>query len=447
MDDDDIRYALHATYTTAGTKPTFAPEAFKEHAARPRRRPMMTSLIAVVAAVVVAVPIGVGVLLRSGVNGGTSVSNLYVLDMHMYGPKVGWAWSGGGNVLHTTSGVGHWTVVPPPIGTELITGLAFAGPDSARVLAAPADWDNKASLYDTLTPWETNDAGATWTRGQPFRVELEANADPRPPTALGYPDLDFVDPMHGWFFDSPGGLNFLPTFIYRTVDGGAHWSEVHMTPGTGTAATWGLPTGCIMNALTFVNSTTGWVAGSCGHATLFDVTHDGGFTWAPEAFPCTNCSLYSVQFISPRDGQVFGSGISGLWLTNDAGRTWNAVDVRHPSSPDGTSGVSPGWPDFIDGTHAVALGLTQHDPTSVILWTTTDGGVTWFEAPGGAIHGNGPSWSSSLDFVTPEMGWAESYCGGAVLQKPCLAPPPTLWQTTDAGSTWTQITPTFSSSN
>jgi photosystem II stability/assembly factor-like uncharacterized protein len=446
MDDDDIRHALHTTYTTAGTKPTFVPEAFKEHAARPRRGPMVTSLVAVVAAVVVAVPIGVGVLLRSGVHGTTSVSNLSVLDLHMYGAKDGWAWSGGDNVLHTTSGVGHWTIVPPPIGTELITGLAFAGPDSARVLAVPADWDNPLSRSDTLTPWATDDGGATWTRGQPFRALLEGNADPRPPSALGYPDLDFVDPMHGWFFDSPGLLTGLPTFIYRTVDGGAHWSQVEMTPGTGTAAKGSLPLGCIMNVLTFANSTTGWVAGSCGHATLFDVTHDGGFTWAPEAFPCTNCVLFSLQFISPGDGQVSGSGIPGLWLTTDAGRTWNAVDIRRPSSPDGTSGVPPGAPYFIDSKHAVALGLTRLVPTSVTLWTTTDGGMTWAEAPDGAIHGNGPSLNSSLDFVTPEMGWAESYCAGAVGQTPCLSPPPTLWQTTDAGSTWTKITPTFSSS-
>ena len=119
MEDDDIRQALHATYIPTGAGPTFTPVGFKERATRPQRRPLVTTLVAAVAAVVVAVPIGVGLLLRAGVIGGSGGSSLSVLDLHMYGPDSGWAWSGGHNILHTNSGVQHWTVVPPPIGSEL----------------------------------------------------------------------------------------------------------------------------------------------------------------------------------------------------------------------------------------------------------------------------------------------------------------------------------------
>src|ERR1700734_2551309 len=129
MDDDDIRQALHASYSVAGRAQTFTPDAFKRQAARARRRPLVASLVAAVVAVVVAVPIGVGVLLHGGLNGGSSASSLSGLDLHMYGPDDGWAWSGGGDILHTTSGVTHWTVVPPPIGSELITGLAWVNAD------------------------------------------------------------------------------------------------------------------------------------------------------------------------------------------------------------------------------------------------------------------------------------------------------------------------------
>ena len=265
MDDDDIRQALHASYSVAGRAPTFTPDAFKQQAARARRRPLVASLVAAVVTVVVAVPIGVGVLLHGGLNGGSSASSLSVLDLHMYGADDGWAWSGGDNILHTTSGVTHWTVVPPPIGSELITGLAWVNADSARLLAAPADSYNELERTYTLTPWATDDGGATWTEGQPFRVLLESSADPRMQPVSN--DLDFVDPVHGWFDDAQNGAG-APMFIYRTVDGGMHWSQVEMTPAAGTAPPGALPVDCSAYGMTFVSTTTGWIAANASQRHL-----------------------------------------------------------------------------------------------------------------------------------------------------------------------------------
>jgi hypothetical protein len=441
MDDDDIRQALHASYSVAGRAPTFTPDAFKRQAARARRRPLVASLVAAVVTVVVAVPIGVGVLLHGGLNGGSTASSLSVLDLHMYGANDGWAWSGGDNILHTTSGVTHWTVVPPPIGSELITGLAWVNADSARLLAAPADSYNELERTYTLTPWATDDGGATWTEGQPFRVLLESSADPRMQPVSN--DLDFVDPVHGWFDDAQNGAG-APKFIYRTVDGGMHWSQVEMTPAAGTAPAGALPVDCSAYGMTFVSTTTGWIAGECTpSATFFYVTHDGGTTWAPQAIACAGCLLYAPQFTSPLDGEMFGgSGSSGLFSTTDGGKTWKA------------GGAPPGnWPDFIDPDHGFAMGVTGNDNAKIILWTTADGGLTWAEAPGGAIDGNGPNQSSQLDFITARNGWAVSLDysrGGGPLgpgQTPYPVTPPQLWQTTDAGSSWTQITPTFTASS
>jgi hypothetical protein len=89
MEDDDIREALHATYSVAGREPTFAPDAFKRQSDRARRRPLVASLVAVVVTVVVAVPVGVGLLLHGGLNSGSSGSSLSVLDLHMYGADDG----------------------------------------------------------------------------------------------------------------------------------------------------------------------------------------------------------------------------------------------------------------------------------------------------------------------------------------------------------------------
>ena len=367
----------------------------------------------------------------AGVIGGGPASRLHVFDLKMYGAYQGWAWAGGNDILHTTSGVQKWSIVAPPIGSQLITGVAWADADSARLLTAPADSLNELERTYTLTPWVTDDGGATWKEGERFRVLLEASADP----ANGpiYADLDFVDPLHGWFFNSQGPALGAPIFIDRTVDGGLHWSQVEMTPATGAAPRGALPVGCSPYGMTFLNVTTGWVAGSCGLATLFDVTHDGGVTWTQQSFPCTDCALYPPQFSSPLDGQVFGgSGSYGLFVTTDGGRTWNAV-----SSPPGN------WPDFVNAHDGFTMGLTGNDNPSAILWATTDGGRTWRQARNGAIQGNGPVQTSQLDFITATTGWAVSI---PVYSQPPPNPiPPQLWQTTDAGSTWTLITPTFTS--
>lgn len=437
--DDDIRQALHASYSVTGRAPTFTPDAFKQQAARARRRPLVASLVAAVVAVVVAVPIGVGVLLHGGLNGGSSASSLSVLDLHMYGPDDGWAWSGGDNILHTTSGVTHWTVVPPPIGSNSIVEVAWVNGDSARVLATSGRVLGDVERTYTLTTWITDNGGTTWTQGQPFSVLLETGQDPTTTS-----DLHFVDPLHGWFFDTQDATVGAPILILRTTDGGIHWSIISRTPATGTAPSGALPVACEKWGMTFLNSTTGWVTGGCiGGPPLLDVTHDGGATWSPQAINCgENCSLDPPQFTSALDGYMTGQISQGmLFVTNDGGKTWD----QRPDPP--ATNV-----DFIDGTHGFTLGLNGFDGPSVVLWRTTDDGATWTEAPRGAVHGNEPTPTSQLDFIGPTTGWLVSLyitSGGGILtsgQTPYPTPPPELWQTNDAGSSWTLITPTFASS-
>ena len=127
MEDDDIRQLLHSTYSIDSVGPTVVPGALGQHPRRRRRSGLLTSLIAAAVVIVVAVPIGAGVLFRTGVIGGAPASTMHVFDLKMFGAYQGWAWAGGDNILHTTSGVQQWAVVPPPIGSQLITGVAWAG--------------------------------------------------------------------------------------------------------------------------------------------------------------------------------------------------------------------------------------------------------------------------------------------------------------------------------
>ncbi len=404
---------------------------------RPRNPSERPRLLALAAAVVVALVVGAGVLLRTGVVGGSSASGPPVLDLHMYSATNGWAWAGGNEILHTTSGVQHWTIVPPPVGTKAIVEVAWVNARSARILATSSGDLTSVEQNYKLTTWMTDDGGATWIQGQPFTLLLETGQDP-----MTQSNLDFVDPLHGWFFDAQDGAVGAPMLIFRTVDGGIHWSQVEMTPTTGTAPRGALPVGCGAYGMTFIDDRTGWVAGQCGGlATLFDVTHDGGATWAPQAIDCTQCLFYPPQFTSARDGQMFGeNGTGTLFVTTDGGRTWTGR-----AEPTGNT------PDFVDAEHGFTMGLTGNDNASTVLWLTTDGGRTWRQATNGAIHGDGPAETAQVDFITPDTGWAVSvWFGNQGLltngQTPYPTPPPTLWQTTDAGSSWTLVTPTFTTS-
>lgn len=436
MDNEDIRHLLHSAYDANSLVPRVSTRALEQRTQRPRHRRIVASLVAVVAALAVALPVGVGLLLRTGSGGGSPVSTRSVLDLHMYNSTTGWAWAGGDEILHTTSGVRHWTIVPPPIGRGAIVEVAWVNAETARILTTSAGAVGNVERTYTLIGWMTNDGGATWIAGQPFTVLLETAQDPTTTS-----DLDFVDADHGWFFNAQNSAVGSPIFIFRTVDGGLHWNQVAMTPAHGTALRGELPVGCAAYGLTFVDATTGWVAGQCGFGTLFYVTHDGGTEWSPQPIACVNCALYPPRFISSVNGHLFGQNGEGLlFATSDGGETWSAR-----AQPPGN------WPDFVDAKYGFTLGLTGNDNPSVILWTTRDGGASWRQVPNGAIHGNGPVESSQLDFITPQIGWAVSVDirGQPLLQAgdtPLPGVPDELWQTSDGGATWSQVMPTFTTS-
>ena len=235
----------------------------EQHPRGPRRR-LTTALVAAAAAIVVAVPISASVLLRAGVIGGSSRPTMSVLDLKMFSATTAGRGPAGTHILHTTSGVQHWTVVPPPIGPKAIVEVAWVNAESARILATSTGALNHVEQNYTLTTWMTDDGGATWTEGRSFTVLLETGQDP-----MTQSNLDFVDPLHGWFVDAQDGAVGAPMLIFRTVDGGIRWSQVEMTPATGIAPRGALPVGCSAYGMTFLNSSTGWVVGSMrrpGHA-------------------------------------------------------------------------------------------------------------------------------------------------------------------------------------
>ena len=139
MEDDDIRQLLHETYRADGRAPASTPRpSSTRRAARASR--LVTSLLAVVAALVVAVPVGVGVLLRAGSPGSVAAGRATsIQDLHMYDANDGWAWAGGNEILHTTSGVHTGRSCLPRSPARLIVGIAWVNPE----LGANPDDDSR----------------------------------------------------------------------------------------------------------------------------------------------------------------------------------------------------------------------------------------------------------------------------------------------------------------
>ncbi|MGA7988888.1 MAG: YCF48-related protein [Candidatus Dormiibacterota bacterium] len=407
---------------------------------RPRRnRALLTSAIAVIVALVIAVPVGITLILRSGntnSTAGLAAGPQYIGNLHMFTPTTGWAWGGGSLILHTSVGVQEWNIVPPPLGAFHVIEVAWVDAQSARVLASAGSPD-RVGTYQ-LVAWLTDDGGVTWTKGRPFTALDETAQD-----IYSASDVDFVDKTHGWFFDTQTGAEGSPIFIFRTVDGGLHWSQVETTPASGAAGRGAIPAECVMSGMAFLDATTGWVAGNCIGGGFLAVTHDGGSTWSQEPFACPEeCTLNAPQFVSALDGVLVASvSRPFLFATTDGGRTWTQRADLPASSV-----------QFINPNDGFSLGLTAGEHPPAVVFATHDGGRSW-QAANPTGQGNdapGPdSDIDQLDFVTATLGWAVpvDISSGLYTGTPTARPAPfSFWQTSDAGASWTLITPRFTRS-
>lgn len=97
----------------------------------------------------------------------------------------------------------------------------------------------------------------------------------------------------------------------RTTNGGTNWTLTASTFST------------IMNNISFLNSTTGFAAGSGGTVSR---TTDAGASWVPVNTPTTDWSMFQVKPVSATEIYAVGDP-SFLYKSTDMGTSWSSLPI------------------------------------------------------------------------------------------------------------------------
>jgi photosystem II stability/assembly factor-like uncharacterized protein len=340
-------------------------------------------------------------------------------NLRMVSTSDGWAQRlTDGAILHTTQGVWRWTVASPPAGR--IVAVAYVGSEVARALTVPGG----AAGRTTVQAWATQDGGTAWSPEvtldvQGFNASIEGA-------------LDFLDAENGWFSQIEAAAGVAGTALYRTVDGGAHWTEVAATGGAAPGQPGAIPDGCDALTAAFISASTGWITGTClAAAPPFYRTQDGGTTWAPErlaglpagsggetSFPPTFTSGERGTLLTVSESETAIS--TSLFATSDGGASWQLRSTTAGTPiADAFLGADDGWL-ATDG---------EGEGSAPDLYATHDGGSTWTRLNAFPYAG------LRLDFLTPTVGWAAADLGEVGTG------PTYLVQTADGGRDWTAVLP------
>ncbi|MER3524799.1 MAG: hypothetical protein C4326_12310 [Ignavibacteria bacterium] len=228
-----------------------------------------------------------------------------------------------------------WSVLPPPT-TKLLYKLSFR--DSLRGWVAGFNGTILRTTNGGLT-WQEQNSGITNDIHKIFMLN----------DRLGWALA------HEQFVDT---ATWYGTKILKTTNGGQVWTN-EQYPKSGE----------FFNAVFFLDSLRGWLAGEFGHMVR---TTDAGIHWIPvvtDSSPNTQWSLVNVKFFTPRYGFAMGGRIDIIgvvWRTTDGGIHWRTDQVSPEPAHDMV---------MLDSLHLVAMVGDMDYGASMIR--TRNGGQTW----------------------------------------------------------------------
>lgn len=384
----------------------------------------------------------------------------------------------------------------PPAGTQVMAMTTDGGrtwvPVSLPSLPTGNDWSCGAA-----SPIFTGLYGVTQVRcggiGHAGSNQTYSTADGSATwlyhRLAGFGNVDFVNGTTGFYFQQPVPNG--PYTLSRTDDGGGHWkvvatglfpnesagnftfiddkvgfADVSNSPGAwwtfDGGKTWSLRppyrsagnTVCgqfsdpggeyqLPQDVKMVSPTVGWAPGT-------RLTTDGGIHWTrvapPE--PKNRATGFAEYFLNARQGWVVdGVGTASLcadrfvvYHTSDGGASWLVMSTTVVSGLDKRNALSGSWSikaefvDVEDGWILVQQGGGFGFGGPAMLYSTTDGGITWALVSPKVAWSSGNCSGSGLPlFSSPTTGWVAATCTGAT------ATSANLLVTRDGGQTWSDV--------
>jgi len=358
--------------------------------------------------------------------------------------------------------------------------------ESMKLLTADAGW---ATTRNKLF-W-TTDGGASWRDITPKLNHKRQMVS----------SVFFLDQSTGWALLNCADDGDLAADngcfeLASTIDSGSNWSMLHekisvpfskeqLEDGYGLSGrTW----------LAFVDSQHGWeildIATNSANPSAGEMlrTTDGGKTWEPtKDVPTSDHFIFTTR----TDGWIAGGKDHELFVTRDAGESWQKVSLTKPSGVGPDTGIEYGLPVFENERHGFlptryAVGpLLGPDLSTVVLFVTDDAGRSWkqdrtlagvpdiscSDIVGSAliaVHGqlkkepteaqNGPKLELSLYVLSPgrnvSRNTAEVFSYGAPVQISFVGQDEGwanlldgLFATRDGGRTWLVVNPGGARSN
>ncbi|WP_179281056.1 YCF48-related protein [Paenibacillus sp. XY044] len=295
---------------------------------------------------------------------------------------------------------------------------------------------------------KTSNAGRTWS------TQLDISAKNTPLSAF---QIQFASGNTGWLLTNEKGT--LSGDIYRTVDGGNHWTKmstqrtgrpyvsgiqlidgntgvISLHPGAGPVegGIWltkdggrsftGVSKAVAVNQVQMVSSKEIWAAVDGMNGSDFLIrSNDGGMSWQ-ESYPLSEPYGRPTEDMAFIDRQLgFGIGTqldSGKILnTTDGGASWKII-----ASLD--SYIRLEKISFVNEKEGFLMAFREKGPYHVLL-KTQDGGLTWHEVPSESLSKLGIADVSAFRFFDTNHGVLFATGEGK-----------TIYRTSDGGKTWSK---------
>ena len=280
------------------------------------------------------------------------------------------------NILQTTDGGQTWHVVFKVPANGSIQSIDFLSPTTGWMIQSVGR--NPMSSQISFS----QDGGKSWVP-----VTTPSSLFP------GMTVIDFLNAHVGWLLSGgePGAGAQMKT-LYSTINGGRTWTIIAHTAqmGSGSSPADALSMGGYVEDLHFVTAHDGYLATDRGGVYR---TVDGGYHWTPvfgHQFPPGNDMIPNLDFLSENQGKILvqNFGISQLWATQNGGASWQ--DIYPPLTP------NLGRVSFATPLLGVGFGSSSIPGAASTLLITTDGGSTWraVAAPD-PVGLHGLAWSNS----------------------------------------------------